>query len=279
MAERREFSLGIWEGTEDFKREYERAKAKFDDIGNKLHKRGFRCGYLGGLRMNGDGEPEVWLNDSTSLRARRQCKGWEDAKRIALEHGRSGYWNLKELEQFAIEGGPILADAMWNLGYRRAKKDRAKWARIAKGDRAPQRVQEQIEEIEGEELERLNRLWVLPNQSAGLDRTYEIGAGARGLIFINLLYNPFYGGPAEGLDSYYGPRMSNRGHVAKQQNGFQIEAKDVRLGEQQGVYIKAIRPDASYAECVWPIQTPTERIYDLADDLVARVKCADAARA
>ena len=178
---------------------------------------------------------------------------------------------MDELEQFANGEGPVFARAMCVLGYRKHKKDPTRWARKRKDDERPQfNGQKQIEEITGEELERLNQLWALPNESAGMSKTYDIQVGKRGLIYVALWANPFVGTTAETM-WMLGEQTRNRGHIAKQQDGFYIDAKNVKLGEQKGIYIKSIRPDESYAECVWPTQTPQEKIYDLADDLVSRV--------
>lgn len=272
MAERKEFPLVIWEGTEDFKQEYEQARGRFQDISKRLYGRGFRCTFLGDLRMDSDGYPEVWLNDNMPLCADRYCKNPDDATQYALRHGDCGWWNLDELEQFTNGEGPVFERAMWDLGYRKHKKDPTKWARKRKDDERPQfNEQKQIEEITGEELDRLNQLWAFPNESAGMSKTYDIQVGKRGLIYVALWANPFVGTTAETM-WMLGEQIRNRGHIAKQQEGFYIDARNVRLGEQEGIHIKTVKPDTSYSECVWPVQTPTEKIYGLADDLVSRVK-------
>ncbi len=269
MAERREFPLVVWEGTEEFKQEYEQARQRFRDISENLYGRGFKCTALGNLRMDSEGYPEVWLNDNKPCYG--SCKT-EDAIKSALMYGDTGWWTLDELEQFAEGTGPIFERAMWDLGYKRNKRDPTKWAQKRKDDGRPQfNRQKQIEEIAGEELERLNQLWAFPNESAGVGKTYNIQVGKRGMIYVALKVNPFAGTTTETL-WMLGDQIRNRGHIAKQQEGFYIDAKNVRLSEQEGIYIKAVKPDASYAECIWPVQTPTEKIYDLAEDLVSRVK-------
>lgn len=272
MEEKKEFPLVIWENTEDFNREYEQAKSRFSGIRDRLYAKGFKCTYLGDLRMDGDGVPEVWLNDNRPLLADRYCNNPDDAKKYALIHGDCGWWSLDELEQFANEGGPIFERAMWDLGYRRAKKDPTKWARKIKEEKfSSPNAQSQIEKIVGEESSRLSQLQVFQNEWGGMGETYNIRVGKNGLIYVALYANPFVGTTAETLWQL-SEQVRNRGHIAKQQGGFYIDARNVLLEEKKGVHIKAVKPDANYTECVWPVQIPTRKIYDLAEDLVSRVR-------
>jgi len=272
MGEQKEFPLAIWQNTEEYKKEYEMADGKFRDIYKKLHGRGFTCTYLGDLRADSDGYLEVWLNPNMPWNAYKQIENPEDAIPFAMKHGGCGWWRLNDLEEFANGRGPILERAMWDLGYRQNKIDSTKWAKKMKGDMLQYNSQKKIDEITGEELERLNQLWAFKNENAGVDCTYNIQVGERGLIHVALNYNPFNGSTTETL-WVLGAQARNRGHIAKQQNGFYIEAKKVLLDKQEGIHIKSIKPDKSYSECIWPIQTPTQKLYALADDLVSRVKC------
>jgi len=273
MAEEKEFPLIVWENTAEYKQEYEQAGQRFDDIEKRLRARGFRCTMIGDLTINSDGVPEVWLNENRPLMADRACRKPEDAIECSLAHGDTGWWSLDDLEQFVQGRGFLFKSAMWDLGYRRSKVKPTKWARKNKGDKEPQRdAQRQVEATTGRELERLSKLWVMPNENAGLDNTFALSVGKKELIYIRLEFNPFYGGPAEGLSSYYGPRMRARGHIAKQQDGFYIEPREVLLGEQRGIYVRAVKPDASRVECVWPVRVPKIKLHDLAADLVSRVK-------
>ena len=282
MSKERKFALIVWEQTEEFKREIQEAEKRFVNIRKKLFARGFECTYLGSLRMNKDCEPEIWLNDNRNI----YKDNWtlEEAIAEALEHGDTGWWTLDELEQFVEGKGPIFEEAMWNLGFRRHKKNPNKWARRNPRDRynpneygdPHSRRWEQKHKIEyleptKGELERLNQLLVLPNEDAGLNKTYWIQVNKRGLIYVELQVNPFSAKRTEDL-GWFDEMLRNRGHIAKQQNGFYIEARNITLGKEKGVYIKAIRPDNSFIECVWPHQIPQPKIYDLADDLVSRVR-------
>ena len=212
----------------------------------------------------------------------RQKRNWsaKEALENALKYGDGGWCTLDNLEQLIEGKGSLLEMAMHDCGFRPHKKIFGKWVRITPKyeneiservkDSYKKREEERWTSINGIELERLNQLWVLPNGWAGLNRTYRIQVNNEGLIYVYLELNPFSATRTEQL-GWFGEMLRNRGHIAKQQNGFYIDAKNVKLGEQKGVYIKSIRSDESYAECVWPIQTPQEKIYDLADDLISRV--------
>ncbi len=270
--------LQIWEGTQDYREQFEKSKERFSGIKERLWKRDFTCTYLGDLRFDINAEPEVWFNDNTPLGAYRYCKTPDHAKRIALKHGRSGWWRLDDLDKFADKEGPIFEEAMWNLGYRRRKRDNSQWAKRTKNDGVEdsrkvylnERFVKKYMELGNEELERLNQLWVMSNDSAGLSKTYNIQAGRTGMIHIALWANPFVGTSAETLH-LLGEQINNRGHIAKQQQGFYMHAVNVRLRGEEGVYVKAANPDESSIECIWPSQIPSDSIYDLFNGFIDRV--------
>lgn len=271
MSKKTSFPLLTWNQTKEFKQEYQQSAQRFEDLNNKLRSRNFVCTYLGSLRMNSDGYPEVWLNSNMPYAAHR-CKNPENAKQYALRHGDVGWWSLDKLEQFVESQGPIFESAMWGLGYRRNKRDQTKWSRKRKEDQWPlPQEKKSIEEITGEELTRLTPLWVLPNEGSVMGKTYDLKVGKRGMIYIALFANPFAGHTFETMGEIT-MQLMDRGHLAKQQKGFDLKAKNIKLGEQEGIYIKALKPDQSYAECVWPIKLPKEKLYNLAADLVSRVK-------
>jgi len=62
-----------------------------------------------------------------------------------------------------------------------------------------------------------------------------------------------------------GQQINDRGHYAPQQARFKINAANVKLADKNkdAIYIKAVKPDESFVECVWPSQIPREKIYDL----------------
>ncbi|MDD2696688.1 MAG: hypothetical protein PHE52_00820 [Candidatus Pacebacteria bacterium] len=281
MSESKRFALIIWEATEEFKKEYEAAEKRFGDIYRRLDQRGFDCTYLGSLRFNLNGYPEVWLNDNMPLMVDRWCKNAKDALGYALKHGESRWWNLDILEQFVAGKGPMVVAAMWELGYRKSKLDHNKWARVTAADK--EKKERPTDALWDEEHamnylqlsstdeERLKPLIVLPNDnSAGLNKTFIIGVGTRGFIYAYLSVNPFFAVRTEQLDEF-GAMLAARGHIAKDQVKFTIEARNVKLGDQDMVYLKAMKPEGGFTECVWPTVTPAEKIYDLAADLVSRV--------
>jgi len=280
MTEKK-FALIIWEATEEFKKEYEEARKRFSDIYQRLDKRGFDCTYMGSLRFNLDGYPEVWLNDNMPLMADRWCKNAKDALQYALKHGDSRWWSLDILEQFASGKGPMVAEAMWELGYRKSKLDHHKWARLTtadknKGERPGEKLWDEEHannylELSAADEERLKPLIVLPNDgSAGLNKTFVVGVGKRGFIYAYLSVNPFFAVRTEQLDEF-GAMLAARGHIAKDQVKFTLEARNVKLQKEEMIYLKAVKPEGGFTECVWPTITPAEKIYDLAADLVSRV--------
>lgn len=270
--------LLIWEGSDDFKERLETARERYREIYNKLEKTDFRCTFMGDLRFDLNAEPEIWLNDNQPLCAERYCKTPDDAKSMALRHGICGWWRLDDLDRFVDGEGPLFEEAMWDLEYRRAKRDPTQWARKRKNDGVEdpikvyweERHRKQFMELANGDEKRLNQLWVMRNESAGISKTYDIQVGKTGMIYVALWANPFEGSTTETL-WMLGEQIRNRGHIAKQQDGFYMDAKNVRLGEQEGIYIRATRPDESYVESVWPSQIPSSKIYGLLDDLSDKV--------
>ncbi len=267
--------LIIWEDTEEFKQEFKQASEKLSELRRKLDQRKFQCTFLGYLSPNIDGYFDVMLNDCMPYCARSGKTTPDQALQYALIYGAGGRWTLEELDQFVAGEGLILEAAMCKLGYRKHKKDNTKWARKTGKDKQKRTLslptrEIAIESISGEELDRLNQLWALPNEYAGLDRTYKILGGTRGMIYVGLMGNPFVGSTAETLWQL-SEQARDRGHFARQQPGFQIETKNVRLRDQEGVYIKAVKPDESYSECIWPTTTPREKLDYLVEELFSRI--------
>jgi hypothetical protein len=161
---------------------------------------------------------------------------------------------------------------MWELGYRRSKKDSSAWAQRKKGDDNlnpyeiywDNRFGIKFKHLTAEETERLDRLWVMQNENAGISKTYDIVAGKNGMIYVALWANPFVGHSAETMWQLT-EQTNNRGHIAKQQEGFSLEAQNILIKEQKGVYIKATYFDGSSREYVWPSVIPNEKILDLLD--------------
>jgi len=285
------FALRVWEGGEEWRGEYDVAQKRFSEIRKRLGEREFICTYLGGLRLDKNCVPEVWLNDNMPLCPDRYCKTPEDALHYALKHGTCAWWNLDELSDFADGKGIILEEAMRKIGFRRHKRNPELWARLRgdeKGKTSERRMNrwkeqhsKQYIEIDDEERKRMGGLIAMPNKSAGIGRTYNIEANTRGMIYVELWANPFVGTTAETL-WMLGDQINNRGHIHKQQNGFSMEARNVVLYSDPNlvmpngvaadcVYIQAKRDDGREIETVWPGVIPNEKLYDLANDLVGKV--------
>jgi hypothetical protein len=287
MAER-QFPLVIWQKTDEFKQEYEQASKRFKAISEKLYRSGFKATYLGDLQFNTDGNPIVWLNP-----CRRSATGYssrnylmpptaEEAIRTAKITGDVGWWTLEDLEQLLEGRGPIFDMAMFDMGYRRNKTNATLWAKFGSTKEYEQAGKERTQAfvkaeeslwipMQGADFERLNKLWLMPNKWNGLDRTYSLKVGKRGFIHIQLDYNPFAGSSAETLH-VLGERHAQRGHIAKQQERFQIEAQNIKLGKEKGIHVKATKADQSCVEYVLPMHLPDEKLYDLVDELVSKTK-------
>lgn len=291
MSEERKFALIVWEQTEEFKKFLDEAEQKRRELVRAWKEKYGGDSYVGSVEpnMSEDGEPIFWINEFGGFHTGRfygQKRRWlaEEALRNALKYGDGGWCTLTELEQLIGGKGHLLERAMRDCGFRLHKRNPNLWVRIDESQEKKEREQNQEERkrrykeeeekrwptVSGEELDRLNQLRVLPNESAGLNRTYSIQVSKKGLIYVHLEVNPFSATRTEQL-GWFGEMFRNRGHIARQQNGFYIDAKNIKLRQEKGIYIKAIRPDSSCAECVWPHQTPQPKIYDLADDLASRV--------
>lgn len=284
MEEEKKFPLIVWEQTEEFKNECLGTQKKLDELHKRWIDRYGGGSYVGSLRFDADCEPEFWINDLGSFATGRfygENRKWssEEALKSALRYGDSGYWGLKDLEELIDGEGILLENAMFDCGFRKHKKHPEKWVRKKKEDQDPchrrWEAKHKIEcsQISAEDTKRMGE-FVLPNKFAGLNNTYSIEANNKGMVYVELLGNPFSGSTAETLQ-HLETVMNDRGHIARNQNGFSIEAKNIIAGKEKGVHIKATRPDDAYIECIWPTQTPKEDIYYLANSLVSTIKVSD----
>ncbi len=279
MTQERKFPLIIWEHTEEFKKEYEEAKKRLAELYSKWRNYKVEPEHVD-LQFDNNGNPEFWINNGPFTDVRppygKRNLSVKEALTLSLEKGSGGWWNSDDLERLIRGEGPILEDTMWHYGFRKHKKYSDRWVRKKKDDEDPRHIiwnkkhgREYIG-IYGEELEKLNQLWILPNEFAGLNRTYSLEVGSRGMIYVALEVNPFSATRTEDL-GWFGAMLRNKGHIARQQSGFYIDARNVKLGEQKGLHVKAIRSGQSHLECIWPTQLPQPKIYDLADEFVSKV--------
>ncbi|MBI4993704.1 hypothetical protein HZC33_01970 [Candidatus Wolfebacteria bacterium] len=272
MSEERVFPLVIYQNTEEYKKLFEEANSKFRNILFKVKAEGFKCTFIGDLRLNKNGQFEFWLN--SNMPYIRRCS-IDEAIKYAKKHGYFGWWSNYHFELFSLGYGPIVAYAMERLGFRKHKKDSSRWARARKEEKnqaACLKDEAIYLSLSEKEAERLKNLIIFPNNNVGLDKTFSLIVGEGGMIYIALDVNPFGGLSAETMGSW-GSLFTRRGHLAKQQDGFSIEAFNIKLDEEKMIYIRCVRLDGSIFECVWPTKIPWQGnngLYDLVSDLAQK---------
>lgn len=278
MSEEKEFPLIVWEHTENFKKLYNEAEQRRGELVKEWRDK-YNCdSYVSEIETNRDinGEFVFWINKGGFHTGRHYSKQrkWsaQDALENSLKYGETGWCTLSMLEDLLKGKGTLLKMAMKDCGFRPHKKILNKWVRIQPKEeyRTNKWEEEKWPSPSNEELQRLNELLVVPNEWAGHGNTYGLSVNKKGMIYVQLIVNPFAATRTEDF-AWFAKQLSNRGHIAKNQNGFYIDAKNMKLGDQNGVYVRAVKPDESYIECVWPTQIPTQKIYDLANDLTSRV--------
>ena len=283
MSDEERFSLIFWQETEEYKKEYGEAKERLSELRREWKDKYGSDSYMGSLRFDSNGIPEFWINDYGGFHTGRfygQRRNWsaEEALRNSLKYGDSGWWYLDDLKDLIEGGGWLLEEAMFDCGFRRNKRDPEKWARVRKDDEGPYKArwkmkfEKEHRELTGEELESLKDNIISDNQSEGYGKTISMQVGDRGMIYAKLLVNPFGGTTASTMPAFLKQMIYANGLIAKQQNEFQIEAENVRIGEKQHIYLKAAKPDNTYEKAVWPTLTPTPNFYKLGNDLVSRVE-------
>ncbi|MBI5797471.1 hypothetical protein HZA98_01040 [Candidatus Woesearchaeota archaeon] len=255
------FPLRIWDTTQDAKDRYALAQERFSGIMKELRERGFQCTYIGNLRFNKDIEPEVWLN------SRGFYPHQKDTRLVlsyALQYGRSGWWNLDQLEAFSHGEGEMLEMAMWEYGFRRQKKDSSQWTRKRKGDILLSEVKPEAPVLSEQEKE--SCVPPLENVPWESERTYFICAGRTGLPYLSLDVNPFLHN-ADSL-GILGRALANSGSIDSQQEGFTLHARNVRVDDKRYVHLHTIRNDERELDVLWPSRISVQNIDSLAQSLV-----------
>lgn len=263
----------IWEDTPEFKKEKEEAEKRSAEIQDRLWEKGFRSS-ISMSKFSAADYPQFFLSDQMPLGAKRDCRNYKDALQLARKYGSTRWWGLDELEQFSRGKGIILESAMFELGFRRGK--RKEWVRIKKQDETKLPALDELwqkengielEPVTDAEKERLKNLLLFPNQPVELNKTYGISVCRRGFIYVCLLVNPFTATRAEDLGTL-GELLSSKSHIAKEQQGYTIEAKNIQLGKDNNViYLRLIRPDKTFVERCWPSLARAENLIKLADSL------------
>ncbi len=278
MTTTNRFPLILWDETEEYKTEYQAACERFKTLYQKLLDRGFRCTFLGDLKYDQNGDVQVWLNSNPSL----YRSDWtaQIAQEKALIHGDTGWWSLDELADFVDGHGLMFECAMWDFGWRRNKLDQTKWTKLSakeKDKTCPAKITAREEKNKHLFLMMIGRipqwrkLMVLPNSSAGMNRTYNIRVTTKGMIFIYLWYNSFTASSTEQM-GILSVMANKRALIAANQNDFVVKAFNAKLDEQDVIYIKFMRNDKCILEFIWPSQISACHINQLFDDLACKVE-------
>jgi len=274
------FPLIVWEHTKEAEKSLQEAVEYYKKIRDKLTARGFQCTFMGNLRHDKNCEHEIWINSCMPLNVNRLVKKSEDALQYSLKYGISGWYTLTELDAFLRGMGIIMSDAMWELGYRKSMAGKALWTRKTPKEKKQSNPMHTIRwndrnkpeffRPDKEERARLENMFIPENQNSGLNKTYTLSVCKVGMIYSELNVNPFSASRTEDIGKL-SDMLENRGHIAKKQEGFYLESRNVRLKGEEKIYIKAVKPDKTLTEIIWPTLMPAGKIYDLADELVHKV--------
>jgi hypothetical protein len=284
-----ELGLIVWEQTEAYVNFLREAEEKRQELIRRWRGKYGATSSVGRLepKMGEDCEAVIWIHDVGSHRFYNTMKRWSagEALENALRYATYGYSTLSDLEQLIEGRGPLLEKSMEACGFRPHRRYPGKWARQTSADKDASFKEWQKKQREAEkkrwavvsqaEQERLSQLWVALNVPVQLNQTYAITVNKQGLIYIRLEVNPFSASEIQQL-SWFGAMLENRGHIAKEQDGFLIEARNIKLGKEKGIHIKAVRPDGSFVECVWPHFVGQDSLQTLTADLAMRMNGAPA---
>lgn len=260
MAVENKFPLILWEQTDEYQAEMAASQERFEQLATKLSDKHKQVPSPD-VTFTDNCIPVVWMNGHQPLSNRWNA---EEALDSAKRHGTFGYFRVDDLEDFLKGEGFVVEEAMDSLGFRRHRKDPSKWAKKQKRDQVEPPYHRKWDILFGKEYEtpdreersRLTRLLVAENVNTQLGKTFSISVGRSGLMFIALDANPFAGHSAETLWQL-GAQLAQRAHINRNQEGFDIQAKNVKLLHPKlechdAVHILAIRPDRTPEEVVWP---------------------------
>ena len=97
----------------------------------------------------------------------------------------------------------------------------------------------------------------------GHDWTIDIKVQPSGMIFAYLRVNPFGGSSAESMPAWLA-QFRVRGHIAKAQNGYTIEAENIKISGEEFIHIKT-NGNSRTKECLWPTSVCREDFITLAE--------------
>lgn len=250
------FPLILWEQTADYAQKLKEAQDRFVVIRGEVAKRQI-TGFFPDVTFTSNGIPVVWANAGTPYFEIRGLSA-DQALKSAKKHGHTGYWDTEDLEAYVKGEGIIIDMEMDELGFRPHKKDLSKWAKKQKGDEFGERHAHweklygtDVHIPEPDEQARLRDLMDVPNAQTRLDYTYSVNVGRTGLIYIAKDFNPF-----GTLQKFAVDRVQNA-HIARDQEGFLIEARNVSLSRRKNnrhdaVHIRAEKDNGHTVEVVWP---------------------------
>lgn len=267
------FPLTLWEQTEDYSQQLAAAQARFSSLDGRANS-----AYLPEVTFTSNCIPVIYRSDQTPHYERRRYSPTE-ALKSAKRHGTIGYFNVEDLQEFQKGEGIIIDMEMDELGFRRHKKDPSRWVKKQTDEEDQHEARDKHwQELNGtsydipdqEERGRLHDLVVAPNIGTKFGATYSVSTGITGLIFIALDVNPF-----TLIVGDLTRQLAQRAHINREQDGFTIEARNVRLfnssaDTHDSVHVKAIKSDQSVEEVVWPSVTDSRGVVDLAVDLRRR---------
>lgn len=266
-------ALVPWHTTDNYRAAYQTAEERLAGITERLRARGAQAGY-GPFKFNGQCEPEVWINASHGYRYKWDAPA---ALASALKHGETGYWSFDDLEAFANGGGMIVRSAMWRLGFRHGKRNPTSWVRHGKDERDTYAEQQwrkkhakSYSDLPPYEVRRLASLQTVPQGKMEMGRSFSLRANKGGLVYLALQVDPFAGCERAESVGAMGDQMRQRGHLAREQRGFLLEAANVHLGNHDALYLKCVQPDCTYTEFVWPSITTGDGLTTLLEDLEKR---------
>lgn len=282
MLSQKEFPLILWEETKEAQSELEKAEKRLRSLEKRLTSIGFCYQFLGELRFDRHGRSEVWLYDRRrSTFDYETPKTVDEALEIARKFGDTGWWNLDDIEQLIEGKGHIIDAAMWDMGYKKSKKDSSKWIKIKSGERKENPLAKIYLEKHGLDTlvqsksgpKNLTQVSLTPqNIERNLTFTqYSIMVGDRGMVCVRLYVDPKkYKNPEERICTDI--NLRNQGIISPQQKGFIIEACNLDELVEEGIYLKAIKPNGKFRSAIWPPVADEKTIYKLASSLKRRIK-------
>ena len=244
--------LNLWEDTDDYIAKRAQAERDlgvvrqilFHEDDGRRRSVAYR-GCVQTMQFDYNGEPEVLFHFELSEQDKtdKTKVGSKRVREVALQQGSNGWWSLDEAHLFAYEGGTILAQALFDLGFEPKKRGRV--SKLEKGAIPPRVNYDSPREamtfvdrgIMGRESDYIRFGFTSPVE--GLSGEYDIRVNNNGRLFFAL--QPYPTGIAP--EKYYG---FTHGQVAEQQKDFSIVANNVKLENRRAVIVKILTAKGSF---------------------------------